>query len=175
MSSVFPDWQKYAVQQRRPRSGCIPTCFEMILRSVHARNVDFATFQDDFDLDQSLPIGKTPRNNYCSLAAAVKRKYPNISFHRIVFKKGKGNEKLKFVEDRLAMQHPILVSIANIPFGGDGWHIMPVVDATADDLILLVRVETNGALNTRVLRKDEFIRIHDHFDGGDDVAYLEKW
>lgn len=56
--SVFPNWQNFAVHQRRSRSGCIPTGYEMILRAAAADGVDFAKFQDDFDLDINLESWK---------------------------------------------------------------------------------------------------------------------
>lgn len=175
MNSVFPDWQKYAVDQRRPHSGCIPTGYEMILRSVGAKNVDFPSFQDDFDLDKDLKPGDRPKNNFESVAASVRSKYPAVRFCRVGFDQGKGTDKLAFVEKRLASGQPVLVSIANEPCGGKGWHIMPVVDATDDDLILLKMVDSSGTPETCTLPKDEFVRIHDKYDGGDDVAYLEGW
>jgi hypothetical protein len=170
MSSVFPDWQKFAVHQRRPLSGCIPTAYEMILRSVGAKGVHLERFQDDFDLDKDLKPGGMPRNNFESVASEVRKKYPAVRFSYALFEQGKGADKLAFVEKR-----PVVVSIANEPFGGKGWHIMPVVDATADDLILLKGVDASGTPKTCNLRKDEFIRIHDCYDGGNDVAFLESW
>ena len=135
MSSIFPNWQEYAIRQRRFETGCIPTGYEMILRAVGAENIDFESFQDDFDLDKEIKPGENPRNNFESVANAVQHKYPAIRFRRKAFEKGE--EKLAFVENCLAKRQPILVSIANKPFGGEGWHIMPVVDATDDELVLL--------------------------------------
>jgi len=147
----------------------------MILRSVCAQNIDFAAFQDDFDLDKDLGAGGMPRNNFETVADEVRKKYPHISFRREGFDKNKGDEKLKFVEKRLSKKQPVLVSIANEPFGGQGWHIMPVVDATEDKLILLKNVDENGTPETCELTKEKFILIHEQYTGGDDVAYLDKW
>lgn len=171
MSSVFPGWQQFAVHQRRPQSGCIPTGYEMILRSVGAQNVNLATFQDDFDLDRNLKDGETPRNNFESVADAVRKKYSDVCFRRVGF--DQGSEELEFVEKRLANRQPVLVSIANKPFGGQGWHIMPVVDATDNELVLLKAVDADGTPETCVLWKEQFVRIHDNYEGGDDVAYRE--
>lgn len=71
MSTAVPNWQMFAVHQRRPRSGCTPTGVEMILRSVGALNIDFKTIPDDFDLDQDRQAGGIPRNNFDSVAAEV--------------------------------------------------------------------------------------------------------
>ena len=53
--SVFPEWEKYAVPQRRQLSGCIPTGYEMLLRAAEVPDIDFDTFQDEFDLDSFCP------------------------------------------------------------------------------------------------------------------------
>lgn len=173
MSSVFPDWDKFAVHQRRPRSGCIPTGYEMLLRAAGATDIDFASFQDDFDLDKDLEPGGCPRNNFESVAAQIRTKYPRVSFRHTAF--NTGAEKLAFLEDRLANRQPVLVSIALQPFGGQGWHIMPVVDASNHHLVLLKAVSSCGTPETCAVLKAEFARIHDQCDGGKDVAYLEEW
>ena len=147
----------------------------MLLRAAGAQGIDFTSFQDEFDLDQNVKAGKSPRNNFGSVADAVRQRYPNVNFQRVGFAAGKGADKLEFVEDRIAQKQPVLVSIAQKPFGGQGWHIMPVVDASDDELILLKEIKSDGERETLKLRKDEFVRIHDQYDGGDDVAYLEGW
>lgn len=169
--SVFPDWKAFAVHQRRRRSGCIPTGYEMILRSVGAEGVDFATFQDDFDLDINIGEGQTqPRNDFGSVATAVKKQYPWISFEQKSFKSGA--EKISFIDSVLAMKKPLLISLAMKPFGDSGWHIMPVVDATTDQYLLLVFVELDGTLKTRWIDKSVISTVHDEFDGGKEVAFL---
>ena len=175
MSSVFPNWKQFAVHQRRPCTGCIPTGYEMLLRAVGAEGIDFPSFQDDFDLDQNLKPGEQPRNNFESVAAEVRKKYPCVNFRRVGFESGRGADKLAFVEQRLANQQPVLVSLALKPFGKKGWHIMPVVDATDDELILLRGVPSSGTPETCNLRRDEFVRIHNQYDGGDDVGHLAAW
>ncbi|MEE9391842.1 MAG: hypothetical protein V3W41_04975 [Planctomycetota bacterium] len=102
MNSVFPDWQKYAVHQRRPQSSCIPTGDKMILRAVGAGGVDFPSFQNDLDLNQSLKPSGQPRNNFVSMAAKIRKKCPCLDFRRVGFASGKGADKLAFVEKRLA-------------------------------------------------------------------------
>jgi len=175
MNSVFPDWQKYAVHQRRSLSGCIPTAYEMILRSVNAKYINFKSFQDDFDLDKNLRQGEIPKNDFKSVANAIFQKYPTVCFSQVVFDKGKGADKLAFVEKQLVCKQPVIVSIANEPFGRKGWHIMPIVDATTEDLTLLEIVDINGIPKTLILNKVEFVQIHNCYDGGKDVAFLESW
>jgi hypothetical protein len=88
MMSVFPDWQKFAVPQRRQVTGCIPTGYEMILRAAGAAGIDLAQFQDDFDLDKDLVPPQAPRNNFKSVAAAVAARYPAVVFEVVEFGPG---------------------------------------------------------------------------------------
>ena len=172
--SAFPNWQQYAIVQRRPETGCIPTGYEMILRAAGAQNIDFATFQDDFDLDKNRQPHEPFRNNFVSVADAVRARYPNVVFAERSFVKGSGAEKLKFVEQHLAKKQPLLISLANAAFGGSGWHIMPAVDMNQDTLILLMELKANGMAQLLQLPKPLLVSIHDTFEGGWEVAYLER-
>jgi hypothetical protein len=173
--SAFPDWEKFAVKQKRLETGCIPTGYEMILRAAGVANVDFATFQDDFDLDKDRKPEQNFQNNFDSVAKAVSAKYPEIHFEKRTFAKGSGAEKLAVIEGMIAHGKPVLISLALKPFRTDGlggYHIMPVVDATADSLTLLSYIDENGKADTRLLQKSLFIQVHNNFDGGDDIAFL---
>lgn len=167
--NAFPGWQNYAVHQRRAKTGCIPTCYEILLRAAGVTGIDYASFQDNFDLDQ---YGGAPRNNFISVAEEVQKNYPFVKFTCDSFAKGDGDKKLARVEDLISTRKPVIVSLANAPFGGLGWHIMIVVDATEDDLTLLDYVDGNGRANTRTISKKWFVSIHDHYPGGDEIAYL---
>lgn len=168
--SAFPDWQKHAVNQRRPATGCIPTAYEMMLRAANVAGLDLAGFQDEFDLDKS---GGAPQNHFVSVGRAVKAKYPAVEFACESFPKGKGVEKVARIEELIRQKKPVLVSLANKPSGGQGWHIMPVVDETADEFTLLEYVEPSGKVHTKTIKKAEMVRIHDNFAGGDEIAYLK--
>ena len=63
-----------------------------------------------------------------------------------------------------------MLPIVNAP----GWHIMPVVDMDDEHLCLVYAVQRNGEIQLMALLKKEIVRIHEQFDGGDDVAYLEE-
>lgn len=168
---AFPDWQQYAVHQRRVKTGCIPTCYEILLRAAGIRGIDYASFQDDFDLDQH---GGAPRNHFVSVAEEIQKKYPFVEFSCESFSKGDGNKKLARVEDFIIHGKPVIVSLANSPFGGRGWHIMVVVDATEDALILLEYVDRYGSAKTKTIPKKEFVRIHNDYPGGVEIAYLSN-
>lgn len=159
--TVFPGWEKYAVPQRRVDTGCIPTGYEILLRAAGVEGIDFTKFQEEFDLGMA-------RNNFQNVADAVSKKYPNVKFRTRIFKTGE--EKLRFVEDRLAKGQPILISLALSPNGG--WHTMPVVDQTDEELFLLYIVAPDGRRDLRAIHKSEFTRRHDEWPGGNDVAFL---
>lgn len=169
--SAFPNWQNYAVHQRRRSTGCIPTCYEIMLRAANVQGIDFGTFQDDFDLDRH---GGPPQNHFNSVAEAVQKRYPHVEFSCETFQKGEGKNKLDRVEEFISQKMPVLVSITNEPNGGRGWHIMAVVDATDSELVLLDHVDQHGQAHTRTLSKGDFVKYHDNFKGGDEIAYLNK-
>lgn len=174
MTSVFPDWKKFAVHQRRPETGCIAAGYEMILRAVGATHVDFAAFQDDFDFDKDRAPNDSPRNTFQSVATAVHERYPGVTFTCRTFPKGRGAAKLAFVVQCLTAQRPVLASISKVHFKQNGWHIMPIVDATSDKLFLLNHVSAAGNIDTIPLTTSEFVSIHEQYPGGDDIAYLES-
>ncbi len=173
-ASVFPNWKKFAVHQRRPQTGCIPTGYEMILRAAKVKQVDFATFQDDFDLDKQLGKGQTaPRNNFVSVAEAIRKKHPNIVFEQQVFETGA--DKIAFIDKQLKTRKPLLVSVAVVQDGQlRGWHIMPIVDAKSSRYCLLQFVEANGEARIQWISKQQLADLHDQYEGGKDVAYLKN-
>jgi hypothetical protein len=171
----LPEWRHFAVQQRRPASGCIPTGYEMLVRADGLSNVDLNSFQDDFDLDKDLGPGDLPRNNFESVASAVQAKYPHVRFRAVHFPRGRGNEKLALIESYFASNRAILVSLALHGAGlGWGFHIMPVVGDDEDELLLLKSVGPDGTRNGLYLPKSDLVRIHDNYPGGDDVAFLDE-
>lgn len=170
--SVFPNWLSFAVPQRRQRTGCIPTGYEMLLRHASVGGVDFSTFQDDFDLDINLGNGQAEaRNDFGSVAAAVKKRYPWVTFDQRAF--ATGAEKVAFIDGMLAAKQPVLISLALKPRNRvGGWHIMPIVDATTDQYLLLWIVDPNGTAHTEWIDKSTMAAVHDQFEGGKEVAFL---
>ena len=172
--SAFPNWQEYVVIQRRPQSGCIPTGYEMLLRAAGVQGVDFNTFQDEFDLDKNRQDDDLPRNNFESVADAVNQRYPTIHFKVTVFPKTAGTDKLRFVESNITHQRLVLISLNMLPvLHHPGWHIMPVVDMDEENLLLVYGALAVNQIRLLKLPKTEFVRIHQQFDGGNDVAYLD--
>ena len=174
--SLFPNWQDFAVHQRQAQTGCIPTGYEMLLKAAGVTYVDYSSFQEDFDLD----IGKTLGidkfvNNFDSVSQVIQDSYSDIQFTREIFAKGEGKNKLAKIEALLRNSQFILISLAMSPFGDTGWHIMLVVDADKELLQLLYIVDAAGVSDVRPIKKVEFVQIHEDFDGGNDIAYLESW
>lgn len=140
--SVFPNWKKYIVSQRNPKTGCIPWIYEILLRAENVKNVNFETFQGDFDLDKNLEFGQESRNHFSTVSDIVKKRYPHIEFVRREFLKGQGFEKVRFIENFLKQQRLIAISLTKNHNGG--WHIMPVVDIDEYHFYLLNRFDSNG-------------------------------
>jgi hypothetical protein len=170
--SAFPEWEKFAVHQKKPKSGCIPTGYEMLLRAAKVETINFDTFQDEFDLDKDRKPEEIPKNDFESVANEIRKKYPAIIFKRIIFVNGE--EKLRFIEDCLSKHQLVLFSLSLVPFGHPGWHIMPIVDADEEYLFLLNWVDEDGKPDVKRIRKFDLVYIHDNFPGGNDVAYLES-
>ncbi len=166
MSNVI-ELKQFVVQQRRPNTGCIPTAYEIILRAAGITGVDYPSFQDTFDLDR---FGGPPQNDFGSVANAISNVYPFISFRQESFSKEDGAKKLARIEELLAMQKQVAVSLTLHPSGG--WHIMVVLDVTGDYLTLLHHVDTNGDIKEMKVSKSDFVKIHDEWPGGEQIAYL---
>jgi len=160
------DLTRFAVPQRRPATGCIPTGYEILLRAAATVGIDFITFQDDFDLEAA-GVG---RNNFESVGKAIQDKYPTVRPSSRRF--GTGSDKATFIEERLAAGLPTLVSIA---LGqNQGWHIVPVLGIDENGYYsLLWMTHPSGRMEIRQMHRTDLILRHDELDGGDDVAFLE--
>lgn len=172
--TAFPDWQRFIVPQRHPLTGCIPWSFEILLRAANIQGIDFATFQEDFDLDHNRPHGTPPRNDFGSVGHVVNARYAAVRLEQRSFVTGA--EKLAFVEERIRKRQPTVVSLSleGLTSGQmKGWHIMPVVDADEDHLFMLHSVAPDGTPHVCKLPKTTLVSIHDNFQGGRDVAFLD--
>lgn len=169
--STFPDWQKHAVTQKHLNTGCIPTAYETMLKSKGAAEIDFANFQEEFDLERKGIEG----NHFVNVAAAIQKKYPDVEFPCEPF--ATGAEKLARVEEMIANGEQVLVSITNEPEHGpgNGWHIMPIVDSDDDSLTLLVYMPDTRVPVTKKISKKDFVDYHDNYGGGKEISYIKKW
>jgi len=168
-------WKDWMVHQKRWVTGCIPAGYEMLLRAAEVEGVDYSTFQDEFDLDVGKDLTKElPSNNFDSVAKAIQKKYQFIHFAYKRFIKAEGVDKLHFVETKLAISQVVLVSLSMKPLAGNGWHIMPIVESNENQLTFLYYVDHKMIPKTLVVEKAQFVEIHDNYDGGKDIAWLEK-
>lgn len=172
--SAFPNWHKFAVVQRRPKTGCIPTGYEMLARATGVRDIDFASFQDDFDLDKDKDFnaGDKSENNFGSVAKAIQRKYPQLIYECVSF--DISDKKIQFIDDQISQQHPVLLSLEMTLLTGEGgWHIMPVVDSDDKSFTLLYAMKANGEPDILKIKKQVVAYIHDNYEGGKEVAILK--
>ncbi len=172
--SAFPDWKKYVVPQRRPESGCIPTGYEILLRAVGVEGIDYAAFQDDFDLDKDRSDNELPRNNFQSVSELIQRKYPHVQFTIKNFPDDAGNEKVAFIEHSLNNKRLVLIALNMAVFGYRSWHIMPVVDMDEATFLLVNVVKPNGTIEVLKIAKDIIAHAHNELSGGKDIAYLSE-
>lgn len=169
--SQFENWQDYAVVQRNPQTGCIPTGYEMLARAAGVQGIDFDTFQDDFDLDTGKMVGTDDgfTNNFESVADAVLKKYPKLVFSIRSF--NTGVEKIAFIDEYLPRQ-PVLISLTLTLQGG--WHIMPIIEADEEKYCLLKYMTTAGRPDLEWMPKQRIADIHNQWPGGKEVAFLES-
>ena len=113
------------------------------------------------------------KNNFVSVAQAVNQKYPRVQFEQKSFITGA--EKIAFIDLCQADQKPVLVSVTQLRGGQPvGWHIMPVVDIKTGSYLLLRIVQADGTPITQWIEKSEIARIHDQYEGGKEVAFLQS-
>ena len=144
----------------------------MLLRASKVPSIDFEKFQEEFDLD--LLNHTRGMNNFKSVADLIHVRYSHVNLNQKVFQKDEGKLKLRFIEEFVFSGKPILVSINIQIFSGvHGWHIMLVVDATENKLLLLKSVLVDGTMELFPILKTELVRIHKEYQGGDDIAYLQ--
>jgi len=65
----------------------------MLLLAANVQSVDLDSFQDEFDLDQHIAERMQPRNNFDSVADAVRAKYPHVML-RVAHYAGGGSPAL---------------------------------------------------------------------------------
>lgn len=165
---IFPGWKTHIVPQKHKETSCIAWTYEMLLRIRGAEGVDYATFQDEFDLGRD-------HNHFGSVASDIRSKYPNIQFEFEV--KPSGAEKIRFIEDLAARKIPIALSIPLeiMPpplFAAGGFHIVPVVAIDDDNIGVMWGVEDNGEPILIKFNKQQLAKVHDTFSGGKEVSFL---
>jgi hypothetical protein len=171
-------WSEFIAPQRRPKTGFIPSAYESILRVAGIENINYATFQDDFDLDKNkLPLLPN-KNNLSSVGIAITKKYPQIKLKRSIFPRGEGKQKLELIERIISKKRFVLITM-NMwsTTGQDKCQPQLVVDMDENNLYFLSIVVGTKPMVYKVtysssVQKNKLIQIHDIYDGGHDVVYL---
>jgi len=113
VKSLLVGWEKNAAVQRKDDS-CVATGFEYLLRSAGVLGIDYATFQDEFDLGAL--------NDYPTVARAIERKYPDVRFAWSHFKSSEAS--MQFIERSIDERRPIVLGLRLSP---GSTHIVPVL------------------------------------------------
>lgn len=153
-------WEKSAVRQRNLATGCIPTGFEYLLRSAGVEGVDYAKFQEEFDLGNAV-------NDYATVAAAVIGKYPQVRFALSAFKKSE--EATRFVEESIDQGRPIVIAIR---YNAGSSHIVPVLGYDERWIYYLNLECLDGVHDVRAIARWELARRDKEF-GQTQCAWLE--
>jgi hypothetical protein len=169
--NVFPDWQKYAVVQKR-ESGAIPAGYQMLLQAGNAQGIDFDTFQDDFDLDKGKGPWDLQGNSFVSVAREVRKRYPAVEFGYQEFPVGSGAEKLAFIERHIATLKPLLLSLPDMR--SYSCIVVPIIETEPTAFRCLKLNRADGSIKTLLVPKDRLVWAHDKSETAKDVAWLVK-
>lgn len=161
----LPNWNRYLVVQRDPQLGCIPAGYEWMLRMAEFPGIDFAGFQDEFNLQAN---GRGA-NDFASIANAVQAKYPYVKIEHGEFTSGE--EKITFLGRLIEKGIPCLISLTLQPRGG--WHIVPVIYIDESILKTIWSVEAGGRIVILELSLNDIVNRHNHWAGGNDLAWLD--
>ena len=156
------NYQGTCVVQRDPDLGCIPSGIEWMMRYRQIEVPD--DFQERFNL-QRQGMGD---NNFKTIAKAVKKEFPGLTFKFMQFPQGAGKEKLNQVETAIKEDTPCLLSIHPVAFNGDAYHVVPVMEIDDSE----VRVMWMDDPQLRILNRRTLEVVHDACQGGDDILML---
>ena len=159
---ILPDFHNTFVLQRDPKTGCIPTGIEWILRYLKIEGINFDDFQEKYDLKEENSFGNIPQ--------FVMKDYPQISFVSKSFLKGK--EKIDFIRNAIEKGIPVLISITLRAIGG--WHIVPAVEIDEEKMIVLWMIEDSIEKQKKEFLLSDIEFRHDNWPGGQDILYWNK-
>lgn len=170
--AAFPNWEDYAVHQKRSETGCVPTGYEVILRAGKVSGIDYESFQDEFDLEWRIGAAS---NDFRSVASAIEAKYQFVKFGHESFGPGDGDKKLARIEQMVVAQKPVLVSLPVDINGATAFHVVLVVDATVRELTVFFSKDEQGRIEMEQVTKHYLVAAHDDYakwGKGNDIAYL---
>jgi len=156
----LPNWENVVVPQRNRETGCIPTCFEWLIRYLKIQDIDLKTFQEDFDFGSN--------NSFLSVGEKIMSRYPFIKIKTQDYEKG--FEKIIALKKLIENRTPCLISFAK--GGNQGWHAMPVVYVN-DQGIRMIEYANENENETSFLLIQDIIWRHDYLQGGKEIAWIE--
>jgi len=158
-------WKDLVVPQKNKVTGCIPASYEWMIKYVGTNGIDFETFQEKFDLKE--------RNSFKNVAAEINEAYPSINI-KIKDDFKRGQEKIEFVRRLLSRDIPCLISIKKTveeDLQGN-YHILRVVSINDQKLSVIWDADDSNMVKEFTL--DDVISRHNNFEGGKDVAWIQK-
>ena len=159
-------WKDALVLQKDHRLGAIAAGFEWMIRFNKIKDVNFETFQDDFNLQ----VNGEGKNDLLFTAEAVKKIYPHISIKCQSFSTGK--EKVAFIKELVSKNVPSMLSLT-LSSKSNVSHEMPVTFYDENYVRLVWRVgDTKNPDMLRIAYDDILIR-HRDWAGGKEIAWLE--
>ncbi len=168
------EWENSATTQKEPKTGCIPTGYEFLLKMAGIKNVNYESFQDDFDLNKR--FNDPGAANFKSVADEIKRIYPFINIEIESFSKKEGQKKVDKIKGLIEKDQPVLISLNITEFSGKkSCHIMPVIGISDNQILLLRSYVDIGKPDLIGITFLKIIEIHENYPGGEDIAYLSYW
>ena len=146
IKALLVGWEKNAVVQRKLDTGCVPTGYEYLLRSAGVQGIDYAKFQEEFDLGNEV-------NDYPTVARAINRKYPDVRFAWSHFKSSE--ESMQFIERSVDERRPIVLGLRLSPAST---HIVPVIGYDDKWVYYLNLALADGTKDVRAIRRWELAR-----------------
>lgn len=157
-------WKSVLVHQRNAQTGCIPTGYEWMLKYANVSKVNYATFQDDFDLIQK----RLGANDFVSIKKAIDAQYGDVGIRTQGF--SDPQVKIAFMQKRVANDQPCLISLAICC----GWHVMPVIGCDCGHAQLIHDVDKNlQVVNVWVVAYADIV-ARQLTSGGNDLAWWEQ-
>lgn len=167
-------WKSIVIPKRRD-TGCIPTGYEWMIRYLDVKDVDFNTFQEDFDFG-------TDKNSFESISSSIHSRYQHVKIKIETFGKGHGLAKVKTVRKLIEDDIPCLMVLNLVEYqinenvrtqAPNSCNVMPVIRVD-DDVVALVYQASQGKNIINEHPISEVVWIHDNLSGGHDIAWIEK-
>lgn len=166
MVKELNNWKEALSVQKDQRFGAIPSGFEWMIRFNKIENINYETFQDDFNLK----VKNEAENNFSNVADAVEKKYPQIKINIKTF--DEGVKKIEFMQDLLENNIPCMMSL-RISRKTNICHEMLLINS--DDFYTRFIWRVIDSKNPDIFRIEnlEIIDRNNNWVGGKEVAWID--